>query len=496
MLNEIVKKFLKQSEPEKNQSSYVMPNNIMNDLSSDNYLNSGSFFDSGNTNNYYMNTETPDVAFKQRDKILKYRQIANIPDVNDGIDEIVNEIIFSLNSESPVKIQVDQENEKIQKSIIDSFEKIKKLMKLDRNLFSIVKQGYIDGQLVLHTAFDEKNKKKGILGIKMIEPCLFTFDNKEKVYKYTETKSSFYTDTTADVLKYSPEEIVRDDFGLYSDNLILSYLEYSIKPANVLQTMEDLLIPMRFSRSISRRVFNVDIGDLPSKRGEELMTEYQNKFKYKRFYNNETGEVSNQQHITSMVEDYWFSNRSGGKGTEVSTIDESGNLGELNDILYFYKKLYKSMKIPLSRISMDPENQTTFDYESTQTSKDDIKFFMHISRLRKVYTHILKELLKRELIFTQILSEDEWNELEDTINIFFEHDNTFVEKMMLDNFVKKIEIFGSMQEHAGKLLPIEEIMKQVFKYSDKEIEDNFKKIEKESANKLYKKFYQTDEEDI
>lgn len=494
MINEIVKKFLKPTELEKNSSSLVMPDNVMNDLSSDNFMNSGSFFDVGNNNNYFSNNETPDVTFKQRDKILKYRQVAMIPDVNDGIDEIVNEIIFSLNSDSPIKIQVDQENEKIQKSIIDAFEKIKKLMRLDRNLFNVVKQGYIDGQLVIHSSYDEKNKKKGITSIKMIDPCLFTFDPKENVYKYSETKSSFYTDTTIDILKYSPEEIVKDDFGLYADKLILSYLEYSIKPANILQTMEDLLIPMRFSRSISRRVFNVDIGDLPTKRGEELMTEYQNKFKYKRFYNSETGEVSNQQHITSMVEDYWFSNRGGGRGTEVSTIDESGNLGELNDILYFYKKLYKSMKIPLSRISMDPENDGNFDYESTQTSKDDIKFFMHISRLRKVYTNVLKQLLKRELIFTGVLSEDEWNELEETINIFFEHDNTFVEKMMLDNFVKKIEIFGTMQEQAGKLLPVEDIMKQVFKYSDKEIEDNFKKIEKESSNKLYKKFYAVEED--
>jgi hypothetical protein len=196
-----------------------------------------------------------------------------------------------------------------------------------------------------------------------------------------------------------------------------------------------------------------------------------------------------------MVEDYWFSNRGGGKGVQVETLDEAGNLGELGDIIYFYKKLYKSMKIPLSRISMDGANEATFDFDSTQTSKEDIKFFMHISRLRQVFISLIKEILKRELIYTGTFSEKEYNdEIEDTIKISFVHDNTFIEKMRLDNLVKKVEIFTSMQEHAGKLMPLEDIMEQVFKMTSSEIEENFKKIEKEEKNPLYKKFYKSEDE--
>lgn len=492
-INEKIKNFLAPKEEVKNQSE-VMPFNVLNDLTNDDTINTG-FFDTGsNVHNLFFDRDV-DFLSKQRDKILKYRQIAMIPDVNDGIDEIINELIFNFGHEKILSIEIDQENDKIKEKINLSFDKIYKIMKLEKNFYNMAKQAYIDGQIVLHTNFD-KSKTKGITSVKMIEPCMFGFDSKENVFKYTESRTSTYSNNDFDnTFKYSSDEIIREDFGLYSENLILSYLEYSIKPANMLKTLEDLLVPMRFSRSISRRVFNVDIGDLPTKRGEEVLNEYQKKFKYRNFYNSETGEVSNMQHITSMVEDYWFSNRGGGKGVQVETLDEAGNLGELEDIIYFYKKLYKSMKIPLSRISMDGANEATFDFDSTQTSKEDIKFFMHISRLRQVFISLIKEILKRELIYTGTFSEKEYNdEIEDTIKISFVHDNTFIEKMRLDNLVKKVEIFTSMQEHAGKLMPLEDIMEQVFKMTSSEIEENFKKIEKEEKNPLYKKFYKSEDE--
>jgi hypothetical protein len=224
------------------------------------------------------------------------------------------------------------------------------------------------------------------------------------------------------------------------------------------------------------------------------MNEMQMKFKYKKFYNTETGEVTNQQHITSMVEDYWFANRSGGKGTQVETLDETGNLGELGDIIYFYKKLYKSMKIPSSRISMDSDSDGVFNYESTETSKEDLKFFMFISRLRIVYSEVLKEILKRECIYSGVIKDiKEWESIEDDIDVFFTNDNTFIEKMNLENFIKRVDIFNNLSEHQGKLFPVEKILKDIFKMDDEEIKNNFNAIEKEKKNPLYKKFYETDD---
>lgn len=496
ILNEVVKSFLKQpEEAREKESSKVQQNNVMVDLTnSDIYPTTGSFFDDGDfQGGLFGKSEISDVIFKQKEKIMKYRQLAMTPDVTDGIDEIVNEIIFSYDDQIPLKIDIDEENDKLVKAITEKFYKVLKISNVKRNIFQIVKRGYVDGQIIMHCAYDEKNTKNGIKSIKMIDPCMLYFDGKTNTYKYmNEDKNNvMYKDKTHE---YSIEELVREDFGLYDGKVNLGYLEYALKPANMLKTLEDLLIPLRFSRSISRRIFNVDIGDLPAKRGAEVMRENQSKFKYKKFYNNETGEVSNQQHITSMVEDYWFANRSGGKGTTVDVLDESGNLGELDDILYFARKLYRSLKIPSNRISIDPNGDKDFSYDETRVSKEDMKFFMFISRLRQVYSSLFKEILKREVIASGIMTEVEWNDREDFIAISFVEENKFIEKMKLDNFMRKLDIYDTAKEYQGKLFSVKTVLKDIFRYSDKDIEEEFKKIKDEEKDELYKRFYSGDEE--
>ena len=496
ILNEVVKSFLKQPEDVRDkESSKVKPDNVLVDLTnSELYPTTGSFFDDEQfQGGLFGRSEVSDVIFKQKEKIMKYRQLAMTPDVTDGIDEIVNEIIFSYDDQIPLKIDIDEENEKLVKAISEKFDKIIKITNVKRNLFQIVKRGYVDGQIIMHCAYDQKNTKNGIKSIKMVEPCMLYFDGKTNSYKYmSEDKNQvMYRDQTNE---YSVEELVREDFGLYDGKINLGYLEYALKPANMLKTLEDLLIPLRFSRSISRRVFNVDIGDLPAKRGAEVMREHQSKFKYKKFYNNETGEVSNQQHITSMVEDYWFANRSGGKGTTVDVLDESGNLGELDDILYFARKLYRAMKIPSNRISIDPDGDKDFSYDETRVSKEDMKFFMFISRLRQVYSSLFKEILKREVIASGIMSEVEWDDKEDCIAISFVEENKFIEKMKLDNFMSKLDIYSTAQEYQGKLFSVNTVLKDIFRYSDEDIEEEFKKIKEEENDELYNKFYNKDDD--
>jgi hypothetical protein len=498
-LNEIVKSFLKQPADNDKESSKVPNKNIITDLTSnDIYPNTGSFFDSDSfAGGVFGNTEATDILFKQKEKIMKYRQLAMTPDVTEALDEIINEIIFVYDDNLPLKIDINEENEKLVDAITEKFEKVIKLLDVKRNLYSIVKNGYIDGQVILHTAYDEKTTKNGIKSIKMIEPVLLYFDSRDNTYNYMKEDKTFnsMSNMIDEDKKYSIEEICREDFGLYDGKINLSYLEYAIKPANILKTLEDLLIPLRFSRSISRRVFNVDIGDLPSKRGAEVMKDYQGKFKYKKFYNNETGEVSNQQHITSMVEDYWFANRSGGKGTTVDVLDESGNLGELDDILYFNRKLYRSMKIPSNRIDINPDADKDFSYDDTRTTKEDMKFFMFISRVRQVYSSLFKEVLKREVISSDVMSQEEWDEKEDLIDITFVNENKFIEKMKLDNFINKLEIYATASEYQGKLFSVETILKDVFRLSEEEIEEEFKAIQKEEHNPLYAKFYKADDEE-
>lgn len=495
IIPESVKQFLNIKDKSGKDSSVVKDDNIINDLSAEPYQQSGVFFDSQAESNsgLFGKSAISETLFKQKDKLQKYRELAMSPDVIDGIDEIVNEVIFSFDDTLPIKIEMNEENDKLVDAVSESFQKIAKMMALKKNMYNIVKNGYVDGQLVMHTPYDKGSTKAGIKSIKMIEPMMLYYDKVDEKYKYMSKEKNILGNLTSED-QYDIEEIVIEDFGLKDGKVNLSYLEYAIKPANMLKTLEDLLVPLRFSRSISRRVFNVDIGDLPSKRGAEVMNEHQSKFKYKKFYNNTTGEVTNQQHITSMVEDYWFANRSGGKGTTVDVMDETGNLGELNDILYFSKKLYRAMKIPSNRINSNPDADSEFDYDSTRVSKEDVKFFMFISRVRQVYSSMFKELLRREVISTQIMTPSEWEEKEEDIRIIFINENQFIEQMKLSNFMQKLDIYSTAAEYQGKLFSVEKILKDIFRLSEDEIKDELKAIEKESKDKLYANFYKEDED--
>ena len=296
-------------------------------------------------------------------------------------------------------------------------------------------------------------------------------------------------------LRYARDEIVRVDFGLYDRNICLSYLEFGLKNANILKGLEDLLLPLRFSRSMTRRIFNIDVGNLPPKRVDEVMRTCQNRFRYKKFYNAKTGEISNQQDVNNLVEDYWFPNRSGSKGTQVEVMDESGNLGELGDVVYFARKLYRSLNVPVSRLSMDSEADHTFDYETTQTSKEDIKFFMFVSRIRQVYSDLFKKLLKLQVISSGILTEKEWNEREQDISIKFKNENKFIEKMKLTNLQEALEIYNSASEQTGKIFTVRYLLKEIFKKSDEEIDDLLKQLEDEKNDKRFARYYSSNEEE-
>jgi len=402
-----------QPEPVENP---VPPNKVIDNFTDQDIYSTGAFFDD-DYRSLFNTREKSNNLEAQKTKIMLYRNLAKLEEVGEAIDEIVNSIIYSEDKDI-LKLQLNEENTVIQTAIEKSFKKIQTLMDTNKNMYKLVRQSYIDGQIVLYCSY-HSDLSKGIEQIKMIEPVYFYFDAKKGVYKYGTSEQSFLTQNEIDKnTEYPKEDIIRRTFGLVDGVINLGYLEYGVKSANQLRTLEDLLIPMRFSRSISRRVFNVDVGELSPMKSEAAMQDIQKKFKYRKFYNTDTGEVSNQQHITSMVEDYWFANRSGGKGTTVDVLDETGNLGEINDILYFQKKLYRALKIPLNRIADNPDAQE-MDYESSTIPHDEMKFFLFTNRLRKVYTEIFKELLRRELISTGVMTLENYEEYKEKIQIVF-----------------------------------------------------------------------------
>ena len=491
-LTEKVRSFFKPHKSKK-MSSTVNPKNVINNLSDENgFLRLTDFFDYQEENPFvnYTDITQEELVLKQMMKIKNYRACAMQPEVSNAIDIIANEIIFAYEG-FPLKLNVSIDNDALIEAMQKAFDKIVTLGNFDKNLFEVVKKAYIDGQLVIHCQYDKSSSKKGIQKLRQIEPCGLYFDYKERIWKYIENSPNAIYFNQMENETYSPEEIVRMDFGLYEDNwLCLSYLEYSTKLANMLKSLEDMLIPLRFSRSISRRVFKVDVGKLPHKQAEEYMKKIQEKFKYKKFYNNETGEISNQQHITSMVEDYWFSNRGGDRGVEVDTIDESANLGELDDILYLNRKLYRSMHIPMSHLNIDTDADHDFSIDATETTQEDLQFMCFISRLRKVYAQLFKDLLKREVVSTKIMTEEEWNRYNNDITVDFTNENLFIEKMKVQLLNDKIEAWESIKEIGGTVMPFKELMKRTFGLTENQIQENLDAIEEEKRSGRFNIFYE------
>jgi hypothetical protein len=243
----------------------------------------------------------------------------------------------------------------------------------------------------------------------------------------------------------------------------------------MLKTLEDMLIPMRFSRSVSRRVFNVDASELPDSKVQALMNNYKNTYKYTNFYNVESGTISKQQHINSLVEDYWFPNRGGSKGTTVDTIDETGNLGETGDLEYFLKKLYKALKVPSSRIP-GLDQQAEYDFGSTSISREEIKFYAFITRLRTQFSELFYELLRRQLIYKKKITESEWRTIKKDIYIKYATQNSFFEKMQQDLLSTRYDLYSKVKDEAGKLFSYEFLMKEILKFSTEEIFLLFKSV--------------------
>ena len=466
----------------------------------DAFYNNYAWFDGFNGMSYVDNVQR---TAEQATKIDIYRNTAKIDTVSVALDTLVNEVIYSEDFKTPVILNCDLDNKKLEDAIQKAFDKILKLLNLNRNFFRFVRDSYIDGQM--NVLLDYKDDTKGgIKGILFLDPKYLTLDIEKGTYKYVDFLANnsrflnrYFDPRTEGVIKeYNIEEIVHGDFGIISDDgLILSELEKAIKTANQLKTLEDLLIPLRFSRSVSRRVFNVDVSDLPNSKAESFLRKMANTFKYRKEYNTQTGEIKNQQHMTSMVEDYWAASRGGQKGISVDVLNETGDLGQLDDLNYYRKKLYQALGVPQNRI-LDQEdgNASIFDLQSDQVTNEDMQFFQKIRRIRLVYSEFIKAILKRELVATRVFKEKDYDEIKGQIDIVFPSENQFLERMSVTLFMKKVDAFNSARDLGGKVLPVKLLYKTLFGYTDDEVDDLLKEIEKESKDPLLKTFYQSEDD--
>lgn len=488
----------------KNQSN-LPDSEVKTKTISDDPFGGSIIVDGSNTqDNLDFNLGQTDKFSYQNNIIRGYRKLASTSEVANGIDIIVNELVYTTNNDV-FKIIIDEENQKIADTINNTFKKVLGLLNTKENIFTIGRQMYIDGQMNVSLSYNKKDIKKGIITANIIEPENLYFDKKDRKWKYNKeaTLDSLYaTEDKEEKITFSEAEMVHVDFGLYtriqSENELpfqvnLGYLENSHKNANMLSTLENMLVPMRYSRSVSRRLFNIDVGDLPPKQAKSLMDKIRAEFRYKKTFDTETGAIKTLKSTQPLVEDYWMSNRGGAKGTTVDTMDEKGSVMDLEDIIYATKKLYTSLKIPTSRNPYS-DDQPGFSFDSTDITQEELSFYIFISRLRIPITRLIKEILRRELVATGVFLDSEWKGFSDKISIEFTAESIFLENMKQEQFLKSMDNFSGIKDNIGETISLQFAVENTFGWGSEQLNDQLKLIEEEKDNSLYKVFYGRDEE--
>ena len=505
LFESIKKAFLGEPDKIKSPSIEVNPRNVTRDLTDDSENGALVMYDGDYYANMYNYTFDNSLHEIQNKIIEKYRNIVTNPEVDNAVDMIVTEAIYTA-SENALKINLNEENDRIKEKVYESFNKILKILNIKENVFPMFRQGYVDGQLNLAIVYDNSNLSKGIRKIYTLEPYNLYFDKKERKWKYKKNNEYYSYDNSLEVtLEFSEEELVHMDFGLYRkietyDNgnkvmyrVNLGYLEKVIKTANLLESLENLLVPYRYSRSVTRRLFNVDTGDMPPKKAREYVNKIKTEFQYKKSYDVKEGTIRNVRATQPLVEDYWFSNRNGSRGTTVDTMDERGSALDMEDINYVAKKLYQDLKIPSSRNPYS-DDQPTFSFDNTQITQQEYNFYVFISRLRLPFVKMIKEILKRELISTGVFTPEEYESYEEKIEISFQADALFLENMKKDMFLKSVDAFDNIKEHIGEVISLESALKHTMSWSDEEIEEEMGRIKKEKTDEKFSTFYAKKEE--
>ena len=438
------------------------------------------------------------------DLIKKYREIALHPECDNAIDDIINESISSDLDFAPVNIELSnlEVGDKIKKQVREEFRLILKLLDFDKKCHNIFRRWYIDGRMHYHKMIDFENPKEGIKELRYIDalkikkvrevvkkketladvergPAGEKFDYGE-VLEYYMYFPHGYKSSQAKGLKIADDAICAVSSGLmdHNRNSVLSFLHKAIKSVNQLRMIEDSLVIYRMSRAPERRIFYIDVGNLPKMKAEQYLKEVMNRYRNKLVYDSATGEVRDDRKHMSMLEDFWLPRREGGRGTEITTLPGGQNLGELEDVKYFQKKLYKSLNIPLSRL----EQESSFTIgRSNEITRDELKFAKFVGRLRKKFSELFHDLLKTQLVLKGIMTLDDWEELKENIQYDFIFDNHFTELKDNELLTERLNTVGLIEPYLGKYFSAEYVRKQVLHFTDEEIEELDIQIEKEKS---------------
>lgn len=442
---------------------------------------------------YGMVVDLEGVVKTENDLIRRYREISQYPDCDSAIEDIINEAIVADSEDPPVSLIMDDVklSESIKNKIRDEFSQILKLYKFDDKGHDIFRNWYIDGRLYYHILLDEKRPKEGIVELRYIDPRkirkIKNIEKKRndkgvevvgKVDEYYLYNDKGINQNTTQGIKLSLDSVIYCPSGLIdtNTNMMLSHLHKAIKPVNQLKMIEDALVIYRVSRAPERRIFYIDVGNLPKLKAEQYVNDIMNKFRNKIVYDAATGEIrDNKQHL-SMMEDFWMPRREGGKGTEITTLQGGQNLGNIEDINYFQNKLYQSLNVPLSRLQ--PQQGFSLG-RSTEITRDEIKFNKFVQRLRKKFASLFADALRVQLIAKGIIRSDEWDVISQDIRFDYQMDNHFAELKNNEIMQQRINALQSIEPYIGKFYSINNIRRTVLMQSEEEIKEIDKEIEEE-----------------
>jgi hypothetical protein len=471
----------------------------------DHYLSSG-FFGS------YVDIEG--VYRTEFDLIKRYREMALHPECDSAIEDIVNEAIVSDTNDSPVQIDLDNLNasDGIKKKIRQEFKYILELLDFDKKSHEIYRNWYIDGRLYYHKVIDLKNPEAGIQELRYIDAMKMRYvrqavkkeDNKYRIsnrnidnpmdydfpkieeYFIYEPKMTYPTGTPApgglggsnSGVRMTKDSIVYCTSGLVDRNKgsTLSYLHKAIKSLNQLRMIEDSLVIYRLSRAPERRIFYIDVGNLPKVKAEQYLRDVMMRYRNKLVYDANTGEVRDDKKFMAMLEDFWLPRREGGRGTEITTLPGGQNLGEITDIEYFKKKLYRSLNVPPSR--MDGEGGFNLG-RSSEILRDEVKFSKFVARLRKRFSYMFSDMLRTQLILKNIITPEDWNRMDEHIQYDFLYDNHFAELKDAELLNERLNMVQVAEPYVGKYFSQDYVRRKILRQTDMEIIEQDVLIKKE-----------------
>ena len=449
-------------------------------------LNAGGYF------GQYLDMDGG-TAKSEKDLIMKYRDIAQNPECDAAIEDIVNEAIVADEASVPISLMLDDldQPERIKNIIKEEFEEVLSLLNFNWYGSDIFRRWYIDGRLFYHKIIDEKNPKRGLLEVRSIDPTRIrkVREVKEERDPVTGQKlikgvNDYYIYQDANMsksqqgLKIAKDSITHVTSGVLdpSRKRVLSYLHKALKPVNQLRMMEDSLVIYRMSRAPERRIFYIDVGNLPKGKAEEYLRNVMAKYRNKIVYDASTGEVKDDRKHQNMMEDFWLPRREGGRGTEITTLPGGENLGQIDDIIYFQKKLYKSLNVPVNRL----EQEAQFSLgRSSEITRDELKFQKFINRLRKKFSWLFIDMLKTQLILKGVFTEEEWKDIQQDINIDFLEDTHFSELKNAELLRERLGTLREIDEYTGKYFSKTWIRKNVLNLDEDEIKEIQDQIEEE-----------------